>query len=238
MELKVKWWIEPQNFGDVLTPFLLDHFGIKYDYVDGVENADALCIGSIARLALPNQKVFGSGVIRREEKAEPLADWKFVRGPLTRKNVLKHGGSCPEIYGDPALLLPDLCPAKIEPRNTVAIVPHYEHKDYAVSLYPDQKIIDVVEKDATKVAYEISGYDKIISSSLHGIIAAHAYGIPAAWVQFPRKLHGDGIKFIDYFQSVGIHNAHVSTPEDPVYIDPGSIELDPIREIFSKESFR
>jgi len=234
MALQVKWWTQPQNFGDVLTPHLLDHFGIKYKYVDDVKYAEALFIGSIARLALPGQKVFGSGCIRKDEKAEPRAVWKFVRGPLTRENVLKHGGECPEIYGDAALLLPDFCPAPSFKKNQIGIVPHYQDWIFG-SKYSTFTPINVVNENALAVAKKIASCEKIISSSLHGIIAAHAYGIPAAWVEFS-KLHGDGIKFQDYFASVGIKNAPKSTPEKPIYIDPGKIDLDPIREIFHNES--
>ena len=233
--MKFKWYTEPNNFGDILTPHLLNHFGIKHTYVDKVEDAEALCIGSIARLALPGQSVFGSGRIRENEKADPRVNWKFVRGPLTRDNVLNQGGSCPEIYGDPALLLPDFCPAS-EPFANIGLIPHYQDFSTMYSKHMmTHHVINLVNQNPIKVAREISGCRKIISSSLHGIIAAHAYGIPAAWVKLS-KLHGDGTKFQDYFQSVGIKNAPLSTIEQPIYIQPGRIDLDYIREIFDKEA--
>ena len=54
----------------------------------------------------------------------------------------------------------------------------------------------------------------IVSSSLHGLIFAHSYGIPAAQVEFADKPGGDGIKFLDYYAAGGIQ-----TPERPLIIE-------------------
>lgn len=45
--------------------------------------------------------------------------------------------------------------------------------------------------------------DRILSTSLHGLIAAHAYGIPALWIK-DGYINTDGFKFKDYFSSVDI----------------------------------
>lgn len=49
---------------------------------------------------------------------------------------------------------------------------------------------------------EILSCKKIVSSSLHGLIVAHAYGIPAIWQKFSDNIFGDDIKYIDYLESV------------------------------------
>lgn len=230
--VKFKWYVEPYNFGDILTPYVLDHFGIQHSYVDNIEDAEAVCIGSIARLALPGQTVYGSGRIRINEKAEPRAIWKCVRGPITRQNVLDHGGECPAIYGDPALLLPDFCKPR-EKTHKLGIVPHYQdyHKVYGLlsDTWPDAKIINVVNTNPLEVAQQITQCESIISSSLHGIIAAQAYDIPVAWVQWT-KLHGDGTKFNDYFQSVDVEGVQSSITL-PYFLENKTIDLEPLRQV-------
>lgn len=227
--MKFFWWTEPENFGDVLTPFILDYLGVDWSKADTHAEADAISTGSVARLALAGQIVLGSGIMRAGEWLTPWAKWRFVRGPLTRETVLKHGGKCPAIYGDPALLLPLFCQAS-EKTHKVGLVPHYQ--DYAsLRRYGDSMpVIDVVNKDALATARQISACEKIISTSLHGIIAAHAYGIPAAYVSVS-KLHGDGVKFDDYYASVGLEK-ELSTIAKPIYSLGTLPDLEPIMEAF------
>jgi hypothetical protein len=50
---------------------------------------------------------------------------------------------------------------------------------------------------------------RIISSSLHGIIFAHAFDIPAAWVKISPRVIGDGFKFFDYYSSIGFQQEEI-----------------------------
>jgi hypothetical protein len=143
------------------------------------------------------------------------AQWKFVRGPFTRSRIIDCGGECPEIYGDPALLLALMCDES-KKEFDVGIVPHYVDYNYVKETYPDYKVINVKNLDPLETAREITKCRSIISSSLHGIICAHAYNIPAAWVPFSNKLKGDGIKFQDHYSSVNL-KCEQSTIEDPIF---------------------
>ena len=231
------WWLGDENgkgnFGDFLTPSILEYFNIKYSYINNFKEADAICVGSIARRAMPGGLVLGSGIISEFDRLNANAEWKFVRGPLTRKRVLECNGNCSEIYGDPALLLPLIHNPKIAKINDIGYIPHLVDYDIIKKTYTES--IHLRTSNYKEVVDKILKYKKVISSSLHGIIVAHAYGIPAAWANTFNGLKGDDIKFKDYFLSVGITNYVKSTYNNPVFIEPGSIDLTPIIQIFENE---
>lgn len=195
------WWIEtpyPGNFGDILTPKILEYFNIPFEYS---KDYNLISTGSIAKRAKDETIVLGSGMLSSIEVLNIKANWKFVRGPLTRNRILELGGSCPEIYGDPALLLP-LIVNESKKIYDVGIVPHYADYEKVKELYPTIPRINLLNKDPLDTAKNITKCRKIISSSLHGIICAHAFGIPAAWVEFSDKVKGGGFKFRDYYASI------------------------------------
>ncbi|WP_245181085.1 polysaccharide pyruvyl transferase family protein [Flavobacterium sp. XN-5] len=60
----------------------------------------------------------------------------------------------------------------------------------------------MITNDIESKTIEFLQCERIISSSLHGIIVAHAYGIPAVWQKFSNKVFGDDVKYHDYMESV------------------------------------
>ena len=209
------WWVDtpnPGNFGDVLTPHILDHYKIPYEYTSDFE---AISIGSIAKKAKDNTLVLGSGIMNSTDKVNPNAIWRFVRGPLTREKIISCGGSCDEIYGDPALLLPLIC-QESKKEYDVGIVPHYVDYDFVKETYPGYKVINLLSADPLSIVKEITKCRTIISSSLHGIICAHAFGIPAAWVKFSNNLKGDDVKFKDHYNAMQLP-LELSTINDPIF---------------------
>jgi pyruvyltransferase len=129
-----------------------------------------------------------------------------VRGPLTRDLLLKQGFDCPEIYGDPALLYPRFYKPNIKKKYRFGIIPHYaDFSDPWVQKFsnnPDVKIINIKDRTCNKFIDDIHECEILLSSSLHGIIAGDAYGIPSYWIELSNKVHGKGFKFNDYFLSV------------------------------------
>ena len=130
-----------------------------------------------------------------------------VRGPLTWELVRKSGGECPEIFGDPALLLPQLyTPRKIEKKYRLGIIRHVVHRGDQ-NLGTGVKEISILRcgyKEIESFIDELHECEAILSTSLHGLIVSHAYGIPARWCTYSdgAAIAGDGTKFLDYFLSV------------------------------------
>jgi len=217
-----------QNFGDVLTPKIFDHFKIKYEFTK--DDFNTICVGSIANKAKKDCLVLGSGIAWENINLNQYADWRLVRGPYTRSAILKSGGKCDEIYGDPALLLPLFCDES-KKKYDVGIIPHYKEYDLIRQKYPNYKIINLNNPNPLEVAKQISECRSTISSSLHGIIASHAYNIPCAWVKFSDKIIGDDTKFKDYYMSIGI-DITLSSLKDPIFQKPKKNLTQSIENVF------
>lgn len=206
-----------RNLGDELNFYLVRELTGKYvfNYANllplGVVNYS--CIGSILEwLQNPKKVVWGTGAMYGNQKlrCKPLKVCA-VRGPLTRQYLLGQGIECPEVYGDPALLLPLIYrPAKVK-KYKVGIIPHIcDFDDPLVQVLSQQMRnteITVIRMggyaDWHDVIDEINECEFIVSSSLHGLILSDAYGVPNVWIEFSDKVIGNGFKFRDYFASVG-----------------------------------
>lgn len=166
-----------------------------------------LSVGSILANANKKSKVWGSGFMRETDKTKAAYEnITAVRGYRTIE-VLKKGNpafDCP--VGDPALLLPLLYTPKSSKNGKIAVIPHKSEFNYFKTvLHCQYDLINLESADVEKTIDEITSYDYILSTSLHGIIIAHAYGIPALWIEQSGLEKGtNGFKFYDYFSSVKI----------------------------------
>lgn len=227
---------DQENYGDILSAQIVSWVSNKEI---SFYNAPAkrkswfkkpylMAIGSIMSYAQPKATVWGSGIISRKDQFSK-ATFCAVRGPLSRKRIQELGYTCPEVYGDPAILLPDYYSPNIKKKYTYGFIPHYVDQDCVSQWYGgenDVAIINLINDDIFYTTDRILECERIISSSLHGVIVAQTYGIPAIWVQFSDKLSGDNVKYDDYFLSVGIN------PYVPKYVDE-KISLEVYEAIFS-----
>lgn len=161
----------------------------------------------IERIRGGNLYVWGSGSKGRLVSCSHLKKAKFcsVRGPLTRNLLLSLGvKDVPEIYGDPALLVPSIWnEIDIGPRDgPVLVIPHYTELGVAENILGAQasreyKILDP-RSPIDYVINAVANAPAILSSSLHGLILADAYGISNSWVSFGDRVGGGRFKFDDH----------------------------------------
>lgn len=220
--IKTFWWHE-QNFGDLLTPFIVQHVtGRKVAKVSKDTPGKLLCIGSVLHCVAPFDVVVGTGLNRdREIRAPRGARFLSVRGPITRKLI--KGAEVPESYGDPALILPLVYNPDMGKVYNVGYLPHYVDKEAFRERFNITKkdlFIDVRGnwKDTIKA---VKSCKFIITSSLHGIICAEAYGVPVAWVSCTDQIIGGDLKFQDYFLGTGRSHQRKNRPLQEIPDLPG-----------------
>lgn len=204
--MRTYWWRNRRNFGDALTPILLREFAGITARWSPKDQAEILVCGSVLQ-GLPSHwsgTVLGSGRLRPGHTELPNARLLALRGPLSFAST--YSGPSPEAvpYGDPALLLP-LMIERPPTRWDVGVVPHWSDTGLIDEAgLPGDHIIDVTA-DPLEVVQAIASCKEIITSSLHGLIIADAYGIPATAVMCSRvEEEGGTFKFMDYWGSLGV----------------------------------
>lgn len=206
--MRVYYWDKKKNFGDLLTGLLLNRFTHLPSEWAPPEMAQLVMVGSILE-HLPRHfegVIAGCGKLHEKTIVDfPNAQILALRGPLTARGVKGKF-----VIGDPALLADELVPNE-DKQYDLGLVPHWtdtvlEHNPIFKKYNP--KIIRVGD-DPVKVIREIGLCKKIVSSSLHGIILADAFGIPRRIEIAPRMLshpHQEGglFKWQDYSRSINM----------------------------------
>ena len=185
------WWDGHPNFGDDLTPWLLPFYGVHP--VHRVASRARLAgIGSILEF-LPESydgAIWGSGLMNEAPHPLPAARVLAVRGPLTRELI---GAPVDVVLGDPGILVARHVRRR-DVRWDVGLVPHGHHRGHqdflalARSAGLRVRVINV-HAPAARVIPEIAACDRIITTSLHGLITADAFGIPALWTMLDPRAH-------------------------------------------------
>jgi pyruvyltransferase len=198
------YWTYTENFGDLLSPWLFKKISGK----DVVHNKGAslsyVGIGSILNHGTDNSVYWGTGSFGTESKSQVPVNARYhaVRGPLTRAKIKSHGVDCPKVYGDPALLTPMYYWPDIKPEYELGVVLRWSEKkwldrDFGAGV----KKIFLKTSNIEQVISEILSCKRILTSSLHGLIIADAYGIPNAWLESGTP-KGAEFKYYDYFLTV------------------------------------
>ena len=183
----------------------------------------AIYFSQVARAAPASRKARGSYLPLPASTWADDLDVRATRGPLTLRLLRTAGARVPTgvPYGDPALLLPWVYPKcfrACRPRAPVCLVVHFL----------DTSSPDIQEATSRGIPWRsalmapermiefILDCGLVVSSSLHGLITAESFGVPARWILMrgapesmlgPRKCardHAEPVaKFYDYFLGTG-----------------------------------
>jgi pyruvyltransferase len=204
------WGAGQPNFGDMLSPIIVTVLsGRSVRGKDGYNDPSRerlITLGSSLWKAYARDIIWGTGSKHSSLRC-PELDVRAVRGPLTRRMLLENGVDCPEVYGDPAILMPYLFKPNVKKMGRVGIIQHFNDMTELGKLQESQDIDVINVRDhPLRVIEKICGCEVILSSSLHGIILAEAYGVPACWLYpSPERWRNNvpqvEFKYIDYYLS-------------------------------------
>jgi len=211
---------ERANFGDLLNLDLFNFFNKSTQN----DSCIMLAIGSLLDGFLLKKKrkkrktpiiVYGTGFIKDKTKKDVFAYPLKVyacRGYNTLER-LKHADNVQVIdnvvVADPGILVSKIFDTKdVKKKYKLGIIPHYVDKDNSLLdkiKVTNSVVLDICENPKTLVK-KIAECECIISSAMHGLIAADSLGIPNIRMVITDKLIGGDYKFNDYYSAFGISN--------------------------------
>jgi pyruvyltransferase len=190
------WWRGTPNFGDVLAKVLIDRLTRHTARWAPPSEAKLAVIGSIATMLPADWHGIALGIgYARPAEALRFARVLALRGVLSQQQY----GQPVDVLGDPGLLVPQILPP-VKPEYDLVVVPHWQDLGLA-KRYPGRKLVSV-RQAPLEVVDQIRRARRVVSSSLHCIIVADAYGIERRWETFD-KVQGSGFKFRDHATVVG-----------------------------------
>lgn len=225
-KLNLYYFNSQSNFGDFLNIDVFKKiFNMDIQYSD-ISDSEIVAIGSlfellfskhnhfIKRLFRPAIAVWGTGFIQDQifKNYYPIRKMKIyaVRGHLTYERLKKYGLVKPSdniVIADPGLLAAKLVDtSKINKKYDLGIIPHYV--DQNNPLLNNIKVKNSIVLDITKspmdFLHDIAECKTVISSAMHGLIAADSLGIPNIRMILSDKITGGDYKFNDYYSAFDI----------------------------------
>lgn len=193
------------NFGDHLSRIVVAAvLGMRQRTLDDevAQASRLLAIGSILHFASDGDVVWGSGVngkVPASSFSAQRLDVRSVRGPRTEEFLRRRGHGVPHVFGDPALLVSHLFGDRFRPSGTrpYVFVPNF----HDLALVRDEPHVVSPLAGWNVVVEKILEARLVLASSLHGLIVAESFGIPARYVRLSEI--ENLFKYEDYYFGTG-----------------------------------
>lgn len=228
------WYRTESNFGDAFSPMAVRHV-LGGDIVPaGKWDCDLVAEGSVLGFTLLRGgsgmrawlnrtlrnplRVWGSGLLfplagRERKRLIRHPQFLALRGLRTLAELCDLGlvpAHTDMSFGDPGLFMPEVLQIKADCRRGRGFVMHAvswsngDAEKFARE-HPNIMLIDP-RRSPQDVVRDIAGCAEIFSSSLHGLVAADALGVPNRWVELETP-YADAktnrFKFDDYYSAFG-----------------------------------
>lgn len=223
--IKLYWWrgegeVNPdrRNFGDYLSPLLVEMVARRTVVYAPVREADLIGIGTILAKSRKARNIFGwprrlhvwgSGAGSSEDRLSSRHYYHAVRGELTQACVERQCGPVAGLAkGDPGLLAAEYWSGRPRPpkKYRLGVIPHFvdQTSPFIRTLLEleGSHMIDVFLPPA-EVIREILMCDHVVSSSLHGLIVSDAFQIPNRRIIVSEQVKFD-MKYDDYYSAFGL----------------------------------
>lgn len=210
-DIPLYWWrvnewtkFESTNFGDELSAAIIERIVGRRIQRAHHRNFKLLGLGSIIQFGNTGDVVWGAGMngndLNRKSYSFKDLDVRAVRGPLTQKFLMDLGIKVPSVFGDPALLLPRFFPefqVASSPKYEYIVIPHIGE----IRHFSNVKNVVLPTAHWKEIVKKITQSQFVISSSLHGIVVAEAFGIPARFIRV--TYNEPDFKYLDYYLGTG-----------------------------------
>lgn len=205
--LKLHWSHSKPNFGDALSPLICEAVSGRRVVHAKASQADLIAVGSLLHRLKEHWfshkvHVWGSGYIEQPHSHRSRHYYHAVRGKLSANAINNQHIAT---LGDPGLLSDMLLPAskRRSKKFRIGLVAHYKDKTNPLikALSNSNAGITVIDIFLPPVEFleKLCECEIILSSAMHGLIAADALGIPNGWIKLSEGLRGNDFKFHDYY---------------------------------------
>jgi len=201
-----------RNSGDWFSPLICERLSRRAVEYAPPRSCDLVAVGSLLqrlnkshrlhRLGLRRQlNIWGTGSLRADDRLLGAHVLHALRG---RRSLAQCEAATSQVaLGDPGILASLFVEKTAVPRSAIGVIPHMldrGHPEVAefLAAQPGARLLDITAPPLTLLKH-IAGCERIVSSSLHGLIFADALEVPNQWFIASNQLIGGRHKFDDYY---------------------------------------
>lgn len=217
------YWRENErilNFGEHITPYILNYFGVNWKNYSEKTPQDTECIliigselhlATIENLKKSGIKKFhiwgqGKGTGQTFDYRNYDINFYLVRGETT-KQELKLPQNIPT--GDPGFVMPLVCPIERQISKQIIYAPHHSNRNNLntkkqILQYTDYFDVMIPRDKFIEKLHQLVNSEFVITNSLHISIICIAYGVPFCVCLLKGEKYNYPTKWIDVFDWIGI----------------------------------